>query len=88
MRSNWKLINLNFWTLSKLKLNKKDIFLKDKSSFFLLSKKKSIKIYNGRKYRNIKLKRQSLYLNTKLGSFIMTRQRHIYKKNSLKKKKK
>ena len=85
-RSVWKgpFLDLNlFQKLKKLKTIKT---MSRASTILPFMLGKSVAVYNGKKYISIKITEEML--GFKLGSFVMTRLRHVYKKNKTKNRKK
>jgi small subunit ribosomal protein S19 len=85
-RSVWKGPFLDLALFKQVK-NSKFVRTRSRASTilpFMLGK--TIGVYNGKKYISVKITEEML--GFKLGEFIMTRLRHVYKKNKTKGKKK
>lgn len=88
MRSKWKLPSLNFKYLQKIKRFKQMKLYSNTENIFLTKQRgllitpdfvhSQFKVYNGAKYISLKIKEH--HVGYKLGNFIVTKHRCIFKK--------
>lgn len=85
-RSVWKGPFLDLNLFEQLKSSKFSKTMSRSSTVLPFMLGKTVSVYNGKKYIALKITEEML--GFKLGSFVLTRLRHVYKKNKTKNRKK